>query len=60
MSNVIIYQPVSSALRVIAPSDKTLLKLSIKEIGVRDVPLGEPFKIIDSSELPPDRDWETG
>lgn len=39
------------------PTDEALEKLSIEELAPLIVPEGKPYKIIDVSDLPPDREF---
>ena len=52
MKQRIIY-PSESGIAVINPSGV----LSIEETALKDVPTGVKYKIIDVSDLPPDRDF---
>ena len=52
MKQRIIY-PSESGIAVITPSGV----LSIEETALKDVPTGVKYKIIDVSDLPPDRDF---
>jgi len=48
----IIY-PTESGIAVITPTGD----LSFEETALKDVPTGVKYKIIDASDLPPDRDF---
>ena len=52
---VIIYKQDNDTLAVICPTREAIDIYGIEAIGLKDVPFGKPFKIIDSSELPSDR-----
>ena len=45
--------PQETGISVITPSGD----LSIEETALKDVPTGVKYKIIDSTDLPPDRDF---
>jgi hypothetical protein len=49
---IIIY-PNDVGIAVICPTGE----LTIEETALKDVPTGVKFKIIDASDLPPDRDF---
>ena len=49
---IIIY-PEGSGISVIRPTGD----LSLEETALKDVPSGVKYKIIDSTDLPPDRDF---
>ena len=51
MKNII--YPEGSGIAVIRPTGE----LSVEETALKDVPSGVKYKIIDSSDLPPDRDF---
>lgn len=55
MSKIIITENDAGELSLIYPSDQFLSILKIEEIAKKDVPNGDPFWIIDSSEIPEDR-----
>lgn len=48
----IVFQGDDGGVSVLIPCD---CGLSIKEIALKDVPTGKPFKIVDASEIPADR-----
>jgi hypothetical protein len=52
MNQRIIY-PNETGIAVITPTGE----LSLKETALKDVPSGVKYKIIDSTDLPPDRDF---
>jgi len=52
MNQKIIY-PTESGISVITPTGD----LSLEETALKDVPSGVKYKIIDASDLPPDRDF---
>ena len=54
MSKVIIYKN-DGGLCVIHPSHKC--NLTIEQIAAKDVPTGHPYKIVDVSDLPANRDF---
>ena len=55
MSQVIIYNQENGVVAVIHPAPEALEAYGIEAIAAKDVPTGLPYKIIDASELPPDR-----
>jgi len=52
MNQKIIF-PTESGISVITPTGD----LSLEETALKDVPSGVKYKIIDASDLPPDRDF---
>jgi len=50
----IIYQTPEGGVAIIIPAD---CGLTIEEIAAKDVPTGKPYKIVDVSEIPTDRQW---
>ena len=50
----IIYQNDTGGVAVLIPAD---CGLTIEEIAAKDVPTGKPYKIVDVSEIPTDRQW---
>ena len=54
MDQRIIYQNDTGGVAVIIPAD---CGLTIQEIAAKDVPTGKPYKIVDVSEIPTDRQW---
>jgi len=50
----IIYQNDTGGVAVLTPAD---CGLTIEEIAAKDVPTGKPYKIVDVSEIPTDREW---
>ena len=50
----IIYQNDTGGVAVIVPCD---CGLTIEQIAAKDVPTGKPYKIVDVSEIPTDRQW---
>jgi len=53
--NLIIYKTDEGGVAVIIPAPEC--SLLIEEIAKKDVPTGVPYLIIDSSELPADREF---
>jgi len=53
--NRIIYKTDEGGIAVIVPAPEC--PLSLEEIAQKDVPTGVPYRIIDSSELPADREF---
>ena len=54
MNQRIIYQNDAGGVAIITPCD---CGLTIEQIAAKDVPTGKPFKIVDASEIPTDRQW---
>ena len=54
MEKRIIYQNDDGGVAVLIPAD---CGLTIEEIAAKDVPTGKPYKIVDASEIPTDREW---
>ena len=54
MNQRIIYQNDTGGVAVLIPAD---CGLTIQEIAAKDVPTGKPYKIVDVSEIPTDRQW---
>lgn len=61
MSGRILYERPDGGVSIVCPAQPydertgTGTKLTIQEIAAKDVPLGVPYRIVDSSELPTDR-----
>lgn len=53
MNQRIIYPNDFGGVSIIVPAQE--FGLTIEEIAAKDVPAGKPYKIIDVSEMPPDR-----
>jgi hypothetical protein len=56
MSQCIIYKNNPNGICVIHPSEEALAQYGIQAIALKDVPEGKPFKIIDASDLPENRE----
>jgi len=54
MDQRIIYQNDTGGVSLLIPAD---CGLTIEQIAAKDVPTGKPFKIVDASEIPTDRQW---
>ena len=54
MEKRIIYQNDEGGVAVLIPAD---CGLTIEQIAAKDVPTGKPYKIVDVSEIPTDRQW---
>ena len=54
MDQRIIYQNDDGGVAIIIPCE---CGLTIEEIAAKDVPTGNPYKIVDVSEIPTDRQW---
>ena len=50
----IIYRNTNGAVAIIIPAD---CGLTIEQIAAKDVPTGLPYKIVNVSEVPSDRQW---
>lgn len=53
MTKRIIYKTPDGGVAVIIPSEEC--GLTVEEIALKDVPFGEPFKILDVRDIPSDR-----
>ena len=51
----IIYRTPEGGVAVIVPSPEAVEQYGINAIALKDVPAGEPFKIVDASDIPSDR-----
>lgn len=56
MSQVIIYKQDSGVVSVIHPTPEALSDFGIDAIAKKDVPTGKPYKIINKTDLPADRE----
>ena len=56
MTQCILYKKDGGGVAVIYPTEEALLQYSIQAIALKDVPEGQPFKIINVSDLPENRD----
>ena len=56
MGQRIIYQNDTGGVAIMTPAD---CGLTIQEIAAKDVPTGKPYKIVDVSEIPTDRQWRS-
>jgi len=54
MDQRIIYQNETGGVSLLIPAD---CGLTIEQIAAKDVPTGKPYKIVDVSEIPSDRQW---
>ena len=54
MEKRIIYQNDTGGVAVLIPAD---CGLTIEQIAAKDVPTGKPYKIVDASDIPTDRQW---
>ena len=48
---------VSSDVSIIIPTAEALQSMTIEQIAQKDVPTGRPYKIVDVSEVPSDREF---
>lgn len=60
MTQVIIYKQDNGVVAVIYPTQEALDAIGIGAIAAKDVPTGKPYKIIDSTDLPADRNQRNG
>lgn len=51
MTKIIIYNQENAIPAIMSPTAEALEIMSILEIGIKYVPIGKPFKIIDITEL---------
>lgn len=59
MSQVIIYNKDNGIPSVVFPTPQALEGMSLVEIGIKDVPFGKRFAIVDFSHLPTTSPQET-
>jgi hypothetical protein len=59
MSKVIIFPNNDGGISVIHPSEEGLAVLGLEGVAQKDVPMGKPYKIIDSSDLPQSREFRS-
>lgn len=55
MTQRIIYPTLDGGVAVIIPAPEALQIMTIEEIAAKDVPRGQPFKIVSTEEIPSDR-----
>ena len=55
MTKRIIFQNDEGGVSIIVPSDEALNKYGIAAIAAKDVPAGNPYKIVDVADIPSDR-----
>jgi len=55
MKKSIIYQNSEGGVSVVIPNLES--GMTIEEIAARDVPTGNPYKIVDATDIPSDRRW---
>lgn len=55
MPQRIIYPTLDGGVAVIIPAPEALQTMTIEEIAAKDVPKGQPFKIVPTSDIPEDR-----
>lgn len=55
MTQRIIYPTLDGGVAVIIPAPEALQTMTIEEIAAKDVPAGQPFKIVPTSDIPEDR-----
>ena len=56
MNQRIIYKTDAGGVAIMTPAD---CGLTIEQIAAKDVPTGKPYKIVDVSEIPTDRQWRS-
>lgn len=54
MNKRIIYQNDEGGIAIIIPAD---CGLTVEQIASKDVPTGKPYKIVDVTDVPTDRQW---
>ena len=57
MTQVIVYKQDSGVVAIVRPTEEALTAHGIQAIAIKDVPAGKPFKIIDASEVPTNREY---
>jgi hypothetical protein len=57
MNQRIIYPNDDGGVSIIVPSPEYLAEHTIEELAAKDVPAGKPFKIVDVSDIPTDRNF---
>jgi len=55
--NRIIYPNDDGGVSILIPTPEALETMTIEEIAAKDVPAGKPFKIVDVSDIPSNRDF---
>lgn len=55
MKQLIIYKQDNGVIAIVRPTEEALALYGIEVIAQKDVPVGKPYKIIDSSLVPTDR-----
>jgi hypothetical protein len=55
--NRIIYPNDDGGVSILIPAPEALETMTIEEIAAKDVPAGKPFKIVDVSDIPSNRDF---
>jgi hypothetical protein len=54
MTKRIIYQSTDGGVSIIIPAN---CGLTAEQIAAKDVPTGSPYKIVDVTDIPADRQW---
>lgn len=54
MTKRIVYQNADGGVAIIIPAD---CGLTVEQIAAKDVPTGSPYKIVDVTDIPADRQW---
>lgn len=57
MNKRIIYPTDDGGVAIIIPSPEFLETNTLEDLAAKDVPKGKPYKIIDSDEVPADREF---
>lgn len=57
MTQRIIYKNAAGGVSIIIPSQEAVAKYGIAAIAAKDVPAGMPYKIVDTSDVPTDREY---
>jgi hypothetical protein len=55
MTQRIIYPTDEGGVAIVIPSPEALETMTIEEIADKDVPVGKPFKIVNTTDVPSDR-----
>lgn len=55
MTQRIIYPNDDGGVSILVPTPEYLETHTIEELAAKDVPVGKPFKIIDTTDIPSDR-----
>ena len=53
----IIYKNLDNSISIIVPSQEALNSMTVEQIAQKDVPTGRPYKIVNVSEIPTNREF---